>query len=102
LSTPFTHTSRLMIVDGTLGLGLELQAIAVAVLGGTSLMGGNANLLGTALAAVLLAVINSGLNILKVESFYQYLALGLLLIFALSLDTLRRAIIKRAVTEGRL
>ena len=95
-------TSRLMIVDGTLGLGLELQAIAVVVLGGTSLMGGNANLLGTLLAAVLLAVINSALNILKVESFYQYLALGLLLIFALSLDTLRRAIIKRAVTEGRL
>jgi ribose transport system permease protein len=95
-------TSRYMIVDGTLGLGLELQAIAVVVLGGTSLMGGNANMLGTLLAAVLLAVINSALNILKVESFYQYLALGLLLIFALALDTLRRAIIKRAVTEGRL
>lgn len=95
-------TSQLMIVDGTLGVGLELQAIAVVVLGGTSLMGGNANLLGTLLAAVLLAVINSALNILKVDPFYQYLALGLLLIFALSLDTLRRAIIKRAVTEGRL
>jgi ribose/xylose/arabinose/galactoside ABC-type transport system permease subunit len=95
-------TSRLMIVDGTLGVGLELQAIAVVVLGGTSLMGGNANLTGTMLAAVLLAVINSALNILKVESFYQYLALGLLLIFALALDTLRRAIVRRAVTEGRL
>ena len=95
-------TSRYMIVDGTLGVGLELQAIAVVVLGGTSLMGGNANMFGTLLAAVLLAVINSALNILKVESFYQYLVLGLLLIFALSLDTLRRAIIKRAVTEGRL
>lgn len=95
-------TSRLMIVDGTLGVGLELQAIAVVVLGGTSLMGGNANMIGTMLAAVLLAVINSSLNILRVESFYQYLALGLLLIFALALDTLRRAIIRRAVTEGRL
>jgi ribose transport system permease protein len=95
-------TSQLMIVDGTLGVGLELQAIAVVVLGGTSLMGGNANLLGTLLAAVLLAVINSALNILKVDPFYQYLALGLLLIFALALDTLRRAIIRRAVTEGRL
>jgi ribose/xylose/arabinose/galactoside ABC-type transport system permease subunit len=95
-------TSRYMLVDGTLGVGLELQAIAVVVLGGTSLMGGNANMLGTLLAAVLLAVINSALNILKVESFYQYLALGLLLIFALTLDTMRRTIIKRAVTEGRL
>ena len=83
-------TSQLIIVDGTLGVGLELQAIAVAVLGGTSLMGGNANLLGTLLGAVLMAVINSALNILKVESFYQYLALGLLLIVALALDTLRR------------
>ena len=48
-----------LIVDGTLGLGLELQAIAVVVLGGTSLMGGNANMLGTLLAAVLLAVMAS-------------------------------------------
>lgn len=95
-------TSRLMIVDGTLGVGLELQAIAIVVLGGTSLMGGNANMFGTLLAAVLISVINSGLNILKVEPFYQYLALGLLLIGALALDTLRRQLIKRAVTEGRL
>ena len=95
-------TSQLMIVDGTLGLGLELQAIAIVVLGGTSLMGGNANMLGTMLAAVLISVINSALNILKVEPFYQYLALGLLLIGALALDTLRRQLINRAVTEGRL
>jgi ribose transport system permease protein len=95
-------TSQLMIVDGTLGIGLELQAIAIVVLGGTSLMGGNANMLGTMLAAVLISVINSALNILKVEPFYQYLALGLLLIGALALDTLRRQLIKRAVTEGRL
>jgi ribose/xylose/arabinose/galactoside ABC-type transport system permease subunit len=95
-------TSQLMIVDGTLGVGLELQAIAIVVLGGTSLMGGNANMLGTMLAAVLISVINSALNILKVEPFYQYLALGLLLIGALALDTLRRQVIKRAVTEGRL
>ena len=95
-------TSQLMIVDGTLGVGLELQAIAVVVLGGTSLMGGNANMLGSLLAAVLIAVISSALNILKVEPFYQYLALGLLLIIALALDTLRRELIKRAVTEGRL
>lgn len=95
-------TSQLMIVDGTLGVGLELRAIAVVVLGGTSLMGGNANLPGTLLAALLLAVISSALNILKVEPFYQYLALGLLLIIALALDTLRRSVIRRAVAEGRL
>ncbi len=95
-------TAQLLLVNGTMGVGLELRAIAVVVLGGTSLMGGNANLPGTLLAAVLMAVISSALNILKVEPFYQYLALGLLLILALALDTLRRAVIKRAVSEGRL
>ncbi len=95
-------TAQLLLVNGTMGVGLELRAIAVVVLGGTSLMGGNANLPGTLLAAVLLAVISSALNILKVEPFYQYLALGLLLILALAVDSLRRAVIRRAVSEGRL
>jgi ribose transport system permease protein len=95
-------TAQLMIVDGTLGVGLELRAIAVAVLGGTSLAGGSGNLLGTLLASLLLSAISSALNILKVPPFYQYMALGLLLIIALSLDTLRRAIVKRAATGGTL
>ncbi|MCC7206658.1 MAG: ABC transporter permease [Anaerolineae bacterium] len=95
-------TAQLMIVDGTLGVGLELRAITVAVLGGTSMAGGSGNLLGTLLGAVLLSAINSALNILKVPPFYQYMALGLLLILALTLDTVRRIIIRRAVTGGAL
>ena len=93
-------SAQLLFVDGTLGKGLELQAIAVTVLGGTSLAGGSGILPGTLLGALLIAAINSALNILKVPPFYQYLALGLLLILALSLDTARRAIIKRVVTGG--
>lgn len=92
--------AQLLFVDGTLGAGLELQAIAVTVLGGTSLAGGSGNLPGTLLGAILIASINSALNILKVPPFYQYMALGLLLILALTLDTIRRAVIKRVVTEG--
>jgi ribose/xylose/arabinose/galactoside ABC-type transport system permease subunit len=88
-------SSQLMIVDGTLGAGLELQAIAISVLGGTSLSGGNGNLVGTVLAALLLATIASALNILKVAAFYQYLFVGVLLIFALSIDTVRRTIIAK-------
>ena len=88
-------SSQLMIVDGTLGTGLELQAIAISVLGGTSLSGGNGNLVGTVLAALLLATIASALNILKVAAFYQYLFVGVLLIFALSIDTVRRTIIAK-------
>jgi ribose/xylose/arabinose/galactoside ABC-type transport system permease subunit len=90
-------SSQLMIVDATLGTGFELQAITVSVLGGTSLSGGHGNLLGTVFAALLLATIASALNILKVISFYQYLALGLLLIFALAIDTARRAFITKSL-----
>ena len=87
--------SQLGFVDGTLGTGLELQIIAIAVLGGTSLSGGSGNLVGTFIAAVLLAMISSGLNLLNVPSFYQYLAVGLLLLLALGLDSIRRRLQRR-------
>jgi ribose/xylose/arabinose/galactoside ABC-type transport system permease subunit len=89
-------SAQLMIIDATLGTGFELQAITVSVLGGTSLSGGHGNLLGTIFAALLLATIASALNILKVVAIYQYLALGLLLIFALAIDTARRELIAKS------
>jgi ribose/xylose/arabinose/galactoside ABC-type transport system permease subunit len=90
-------SSQLMIVDATLGTGFELQAITVSVLGGTSLSGGHGNLIGTIFAALLLATIASALNILKIIAVYQYLALGVLLIFALSIDAARRAFITKSL-----
>lgn len=94
-------SAQLMIVDGTLGVGFELQAIAISVLGGTSLAGGAGNLPGTLIAALLLATISGALNILKVPALYQYMALGVLLIFALGLDSLRRLFIEKAVMMER-
>ncbi len=94
-------SAQLLIVDGTLGAGFELQTIAISVLGGTSLAGGSGNLFGTLLASLLLATISSALNILKVEAFYQYLYLGLLLILALYLDTLRRELIAGSILRRR-
>lgn len=93
--------SQLGVVNGSISAGLELQAIAIVVLGGTSMAGGRANIVGTFVAALLLAMINSGLNLLNVPSFYQYVALGLLLIFALSVDGAQRAAVRRML-EGRL
>ena len=94
-------SSQLLIVDGTLGTGFELQTIAISVLGGTSLAGGSGNLLGTLIASLLLATISSALNILKVAAFYQYLYLGLLLVLALYLDTLRRDLIANSILRRR-
>lgn len=92
--------SQLGVVNGSISTGLELQAIAIVVLGGTSMAGGRGNIVGTFVAALLLAMINSGLNLLNVPSFYQYVALGLLLIFALSIDGAQRAAVRRML-EGR-
>ena len=89
--------SQLGFVDGTLGVGLELQIIAITVLGGTSLSGGSGNMVGTFIAAVLLATISSGLNLLNIPAFYQYLSVGFLLLFALSLDSLRVRSQRRAL-----
>lgn len=89
--------SQLGIVNGSLSTGLELQVIAIVVLGGTSLAGGRANLVGTFVAALLLATINSSLNLLNTSSYYQYVALGALLIFALGMDRIRAALSQRAL-----
>ncbi|HEX3678686.1 MAG TPA: ABC transporter permease [Galbitalea sp.] len=91
---------QLSNVTGDLGTGLELQVIAIAVLGGTSLAGGNGNLIGTLVASLLLAMIDSALNLLNVPSFYQYLAIGLLLVAALSLDSVRARVSRRLVQNS--
>lgn len=93
--------SQLGAVNGSISTGLELQVIAIVVLGGTSLAGGRPQVIGTFIAALLLSMINSGLNLLNVPSFYQYVALGALLIFALSIDGAQRAAVRRML-QGRL
>ncbi|QPK80939.1 ABC transporter permease [Schaalia sp. ZJ405] len=88
--------SQLGIVNGTISTGLELKAIAIVVLGGTSMMGGRPRFVGTILGSLVLSMIYSSLNLLNVSSFYQYVALGALLVFALALDSTQRALVKRA------
>lgn len=92
--------SQLGVVNGSISAGLELQAIAIVVLGGTSMMGGRPRVVGTFVAAMLLSTINSALNLLNVPSFYQYVALGVLLIFALTVDSAQRYAVKRLL-QGR-
>jgi ribose transport system permease protein len=71
-----------------------MNAIAAVVLGGTSMQGGRGNLFGTLIGAFLLSSISNALDILNIPSFYQYLATGLLLVGALSLDSARRQFVK--------
>ncbi len=66
----------------------NLNTIAAVVVGGTSLYGGEGTLLGTVLAAWLFAAVNNGLILLGVNSYWQYLATGLILVLALALGLL--------------
>jgi D-xylose transport system permease protein len=65
---------------------LELDAIAAAVIGGTSLMGGVGRVGGAVLGAILIASVSNGLSLMNVNSFYQMIASGLILIVAVAID----------------
>jgi len=79
-------TSRLNSAQPTAGAGYELDAIAAVVIGGTSLAGGRGWLIGTIIGAVLLGVLNNGLNLLGVSSFYQQVIKGVIILLAVLID----------------
>ena len=89
--------AELQNADSTVGVGAELTAIAVVVVGGTSLAGGRGNLFGTACASVLLAAIKAGLNVANVSSLYEDLVFGGILLTALMVDGLRRGARRRGM-----
>ena len=72
----------------TLSSSYELFAIAAVVIGGASLMGGRGSVGGTVIGVLILNVLENGLNIAGVESFYRYIATGLILIAAVIIDQL--------------
>ena len=68
------------------GVGYELDAIAAAVIGGTSLSGGSGGVAGTLLGAMLMGVINNGLDLTNVPSYYQQIVKGAIIVTAVGLD----------------
>jgi ribose transport system permease protein len=81
-------TSRLRIGQPTAAQGLELDAIAAVVLGGTSLFGGRGGVLGTFFAVMLLQVLRNIFNLLGLGSFYQMTVTGVIIILAILLNRL--------------
>ncbi len=82
--------ARVNAGDPTAGLGYELAAITAAIIGGTNLFGGRASILGTFIGALIMGVLQNGLNLLAVQSYYQQMAIGAVLIFAVWLDQTAR------------
>lgn len=96
-----TISAQLQKGSGNLGLGFELDAIAIVVIGGTSLLGGRALILGTVLGALLIEVIRNGLNLLDVSPAYQRISIGLLLVAALAIQAIRRKVPLEALDDNK-
>ena len=85
-------TARLNSAQPIAGMMYELDAIAATVIGGTSLMGGEGNVFGTLIGALIIGVLRNGLNLLSISSFTQQIVIGLVIIVAVLLDmTLKKS-----------
>lgn len=78
--------SRIGAAEPISGTGYELTVIAAVVVGGTSLMGGRASIVGTVLGALLLGSIRTGLTLLNVNPFFQLVITGLIILLAVLVD----------------
>ena len=82
--------ARLNSAQPALGQGYELDAIAAAVIGGTSLSGGEGSILGTVIGAFIISTLTNGLRILSVPQEWQTVVTGAIVIVAVYLDIVRR------------
>ena len=79
------------------GNGAEMDAIAAVVLGGTSMLGGAGRLSGTIFGAIIIGVLNNGLNLMGMDSYWQYVAKGAVIIAAVYFDYYKNSLTRRKV-----
>ena len=87
--------ARVNAGDPTAGLNYELTAITAAIIGGTNLFGGRGSIAGAAIGALIMGVLQNGLNLLAVQAYYQQMAIGGVLILAVWLDQWRAKAARR-------
>lgn len=83
------QTARMNSFWASMGTGLEFQAIAGAIIGGTSMSGGVGRLTGTFVGVLLMGIINNALNLYGIDANWQEAARGFVILFAIILDALR-------------
>ena len=84
------YSARFGFVQPAEGLGMELQVIAAVVIGGTSLSGGRANIIGTMTGALLMMTLSVGLQMMGVQQQWQFVVTGVVVLLAVYADILRR------------
>jgi ribose/xylose/arabinose/galactoside ABC-type transport system permease subunit len=87
----FLLTSRLNSAEQVAGVNYELTAIAAVVIGGTCLFGGEGRVVGTLAGAMLIGVLSNGLTVTNVNPYYQYIAIGLIVVFAVFFDRVMKS-----------
>lgn len=80
-------TARISVGQPSMGVMYELDAIAAAVIGGTSLTGGIGTIPGTIIGALIIGVLNNGLDLLNVSSYWQQILKGLIIVVAVLIDS---------------
>lgn len=86
------ESARLATIQPAGGTGYELLAIGAVVIGGTSLFGGEGNVIATLIGAIIETTIRNGLNIVGVNAFWQYVVNGGLIVAAVAVDQLKRQV----------
>lgn len=81
--------SRMYSGQPTAGEGAEMDAIAAVVVGGTSMSGGSGKIGGTVIGALIIGILNNGLNLLNVNSFWQDVVKGIVILLAVLIDYFR-------------
>jgi len=84
-------SGKLGAIDPDTGTGFELKTIAAVVIGGTSLFGGKGTMVGTLIGVFLIGFLNNGLNLLKVNAFWQGTAVGVVIILSVLIERLSRS-----------
>ena len=89
------YLSRLSAAQPVAGQGYEMESVAAAVIGGTSINGGEGSIVGSLIGAIVVAVIRNGLVILGVQSFFTQIVVGFIIVLAVGLDITRTRLAAR-------
>ena len=93
------HTARFSGGSSIAGDPLMMSSIAAVVVGGVSMFGGTGSVIGTLIGALIISVLTTGLVMLNVEPFYQYVVVGIVVILAVIIDQARDIIVGRMEAE---
>lgn len=93
-------TSKLMSASASVGEGMEMDAIAAVVIGGTSMAGGNGYIVGTVAGALIITVITNWMTLADVNPYLRDVVKGLIIIVALLIDNIRRGKLRKNEMAG--